>query len=200
VAGLIDEQVPQTEDLSRRRHPAHRAAATAVAGAHLGAPPRPRHRAGHWLWALGVLALTLGLAAQTAWWRRGELLRNPQVLAALARVCPPLGCEVPLPRLPGTIEILQSSLAVDPARPEALRLRLVLVNRAVTAQRAPVMEVEVYDERGALLGARRFEPDQYLAAGSTALVEGLIPHRPTRAGLDIALADTQPTGYRVRLL
>jgi hypothetical protein len=41
---------------------------------------------------------------------------------------------------------------------------------------------------------------QYLAEGSPALEDGLIPNRPTRAGLDIALAETPPTGFRVRLL
>jgi predicted Zn finger-like uncharacterized protein len=199
VAGLIDEPVPQAEDRSRR-HPAHRAPTAALAG-HLSEPPAPRrHRVGRWLWGLGVLLLAVGLAVQTAWWRRGELVRMPEVQSVLRQVCPWLGYRVPLPRLPGTIEILQSSLATDPDRPQALRLRLVLVNRAETGQRAPLLELELYDEGGALLGVRRFDPAQYLEEGSPALAQGLIPNRPTRAGLDVALADAQPTGFRVRLL
>jgi len=199
VAGLIDEHVPQAEDSSRRRHPAHRAPTATLAQPMDVTAPR-RHRARGWLWGLGVLTLTIGLAAQVAWWTRGELLRYPQVQSILGQVCPHLGCEVPLPRLPGTIEILQSSLSADPARPQAMLLRLALVNRAVAAQRAPVLQLELYDERGDLLGVRRFEPGQYLAEGSPALEDGLIPNRPTRAGLDIALAETPPTGFRVRLL
>jgi hypothetical protein len=105
-----------------------------------------------------------------------------------------------LPRLPGTIEIVQSALAADPARPEALLLRLMLVNRAAAVQRPPVLQLELYDEAGSLLGVRRFDPEHYLAAGSQALADGLIPHRPIRAGVDIALAEVQPTGFRVRLL
>jgi hypothetical protein len=164
------------------------------------APAPHRHRARGWLLGLGVLILTIGLAAQAAWWRRGELVRDPRVQSVLRQACPLLGCQVPLPRLPGTIEILQSALTADPARPEALLLRLVLVNRAELAQRPPVLELELYDGRGTLLGARRFGPGQYLADGSPALAQGLIPNRPTRAGLDIALAEAQPTGFRVRLL
>jgi len=220
VAGLIDEPVPQAEDPARLRHPARRAPTAPLAGALAEslaeASARRRHRAGRWLWGFGVLSLTVGLAAQAAWWRRGELVRLPQVQWALGQVCPRLGCQIPLPRLPGTIEILQSSLAADPARPEALRLRLVLVNRAEVAQRPPVLELELYDGRSSLLAARRFEPGQYLADEAGTQAEGLVPNRPIRAALDIALAgplpstqassqastqsSTQPTGFRVRLL
>ena len=200
VAGLIDEPVPQAEDTTRRRHPAHRAPTAAQPEGLMEAPAPHRQRARGWLLGLGVLILTIGLAAQAAWWRRGELVRDPRVQSVLRQACPLLGCQVPLPRLPGTIEILQSALTADPARPEALLLRLVLVNRAELAQRPPVLELELYDGRGTLLGARRFEPGQYLADGSPALAQGLIPNRPTRAGLDIALAEAQPTGFRVRLL
>lgn len=199
VAGLIDEHVPHAEEASRRRHPAHRAP-TATLVQPLEAPARRRRRAGAWFWGLGVLAMSAGLFAQTAWWGRGELLRSPRVQSILGQICPHLGCRVPLPRLPGTIEILQSSLTADPARPEVLLLRLALVSRAATAQRAPVLELELYDEHGALLGARRFDPEHYLAAGSPALAEGLLPHKPTRADLDIALVEAQPTGFRLRLL
>ncbi len=197
VAGLIDEHVPHTEEAGRRRHPAHRAAAATQT---LELPMRRRRRGGRWLWGLGVLVLTLGLAAQVAWWSRGDLLRYPLAQTVAARVCTVLGCTAPLPRLPGTIEILQSALTADPDRPQALLLRLALVNRADTPQRAPVLELEIYDEAGALLGVRRFEPEHYLAADSPALTEGLAPHRPTRAGLDIALDAAAPTGFRIRLL
>jgi predicted Zn finger-like uncharacterized protein len=203
VAGLIDEHVPHAETAVQRRHPAHRAP-TAIPTPDLlpdllEAPP-PRWGLGRWLWGLGVLVLTLTLAAQAAWWRRGELLRYPGVQTALAHICPFLGCRVPLPRLPGTIEILQSSLAADPVRPQALLLRLVLVSRAVAAQRPPLLALELFDEGGALLGADRFAPEQYLADGSPALLEGLIPNRPVRGALDITLAEARPSGFRVRLL
>jgi predicted Zn finger-like uncharacterized protein len=197
VAGLIEEQVPPTDNL--RRHPAHRAATVTLAG-ESPAHPRHRGRAGQWFWALGVLLLLAGLAIQGAWWDRGELLRYPQVQAALAKLCPHLGCTVPLPRMPGTIEIVQPLLAADPARPEALRLRLILVNRAEAVQRAPILQLELHDDRGALLGVRRFAPEQYLAPGSPALTEGLPPDQGARAGLDVALPEAQPTGFRVRLL
>jgi predicted Zn finger-like uncharacterized protein len=198
VAGLIEEQGPPTDNLGRR-HPAHRAV-TATLGGDVLARPRRRGRAGHWLWGLGVLLLLAGLAIQGAWWARGELLRYPQIQAVLANLCPHLGCVTPLPRMPGTIEIVQPLLAADPDHPEALRLRLILVNRAAAAQRAPILQLELQDERGALLGVRRFGPDEYLAPGSAALTEGLPPDVGARAGLDVALPDAQPAGFRVRLL
>lgn len=199
VAGLIDEQVPQTEDSGRRRHPAHQAATVTLAQGPL-AGPQGQRRGRRWPWRLGILALLAGLGVQPAWWWRGDLVGYPGVQSLLGQVCPYLGCEAPLPRLPGTIEIQQSALAADPTRPEALLLRLTLVNRAATAQRPPLLQLELYDEAGTLIAVRRFEPGHYLTAGSQALTDGLVPHRPTHAGVDIALAQAEPTGFRVRLL
>jgi len=151
-----------------------------------------------------VFVLSLGLAAQAAWWGRGELLRRPQVHAALTKLCPTLGCEVPLPRLPGTIEILQSTLTADPKRPDALRLQLDLVSRAEVPQRAPVLQLELYDPAGSLLAARRFEPPEYLVGEAISLDLGLPPDHAVQVALDMALwgaaSGTRPTGFRIRLL
>ena len=202
VAGLIDEHIPQAEDTNRRRHPARRAVtATLAQGPGPNEIPVPRRgRTGRWLWGLGVLALCLALVAQFAWWARGELIRYPQVQSLLGQACALLDCQAPLPRLPGTIEILQSTLAADLDHPEGLALRLVLVSRAHTPQRAPILEVELFDADGALLAARRFAPAAYLTASAPALTEGLRPRRPTPVSLTLSLAQAQPMGFRVRLL
>jgi len=214
VAGLIDEHVPTTDDRGGRlRHPAHRTSAVPLATQVPGLEPPERlpsrqgHRRGRgrvWLGALAVFVLSLGLAAQAAWWGRGELLRRPQVHAALTKLCPSLGCEVPLPRLPGTIEILQSSLTADPKRPEALRLQLDLVSRAEVPQRAPVLQLELYDPAGSLLAARRFEPPEYLVGDATPGDLSLSPEHAVRVALDMAVqgaaSGTRPTGFRIRLL
>ena len=209
VAGLIDEHVPTTDDGGRLRHPAHRTSAVALTTKVPGLEPperplRGRGRGRVWLGALAVFVLGLGLAAQAAWWGRGELLRQPQVHAALTKLCPALRCEVPLPRLPGTIEILQSTLTADPKRPDALRLQLGLVSRAEVPQRPPVLQLELYDPAGTLLAARRFEPPEYLVAKAISGDLSLSPDQAVQAALDMAVQDvasgTRPTGFRIRLL
>ena len=208
VAGLIDEHVPAVDE-TIRRHPAHRTTAATLSATTLGmtleAPRmRPRGRGWTWLGTLTAMLLTLGLAAQVAWWGPGEWLGYPWVHAVLAQTCPALGCDVPLPRLPGTIQIVESALTADPNRPKALRLRLGLVSRTEVSQRAPVLQLELYDQAGAPLAARRFDPEDYLGAGAGALGAGLPPHQVVPAALDIALDGaldgTSPTGFRVRLL
>lgn len=209
VAGLIDEHVPAIDESTRRRHPAHRTTATTLPTTALGMtrevpPMRRRGRGWTWLGALTAVLLILGLAAQIAWWWRGDWLRHPWVPAALAEICATLGCEVPLPRLPGTIETVDSALTMDPSRPQALRLRLGLISRTEVPQRAPVLQLELYDTAGALVAARRFEPADYLGAGIGDTRATLPPQQVVQATLDIALAGanngTKPTGFRVRLL
>ena len=205
VAGLIDEHVPTADDGGRFRHPAHRTSAVPLTTPASGLePPARRRRWRVWLGALAVVVLGLGLAAQAAWWGRGELLRRPQVHAALTKLCPALGCEVPLPRLPGTIEILQSTLTADPSLPDALRLQLDLVSRAEVPQRAPVLQLELYDPAGTLLAARRFDPPEYLVGDAISGDLGLPPDHAVQVALDMALwgaaSGTRPTGFRIRLL
>ena len=209
VAGLIDEHIPAIDESTRRRHPAHRTTATTLPATALGmtreAPPmRRRGRGWTWLGALTVILLILSLVAQVAWWGRGDWLRHPWVSTALTQICPILGCEVPLPRLPGTIETLDPALTLDPSRPQALRLRLGLISRTEVPQRAPVLQLELYDPAGTLVAARRFHPADYLGAGIGDAGARLPPHQVVRATLDIALAgagnSTKPTGFRVRLL
>jgi predicted Zn finger-like uncharacterized protein len=209
VAGLIDEHVPAVDETNRRHHPAHRTTATPLSATALGlaqeVPPLRRRAGGRaWFGALTAVLLTLGLAAQVAWWGRGDWLRHPRVHRVVTDLCQTLGCEVPLPRLPGTIEILQSALIADPIRPETLRLRLAMVSRAEVPQRAPVLQLELYDPAGAMLAARRFDPAEYLAGGTATFGTGLTPHQTVQAALDIALAEaligTGPAGFRIRLL
>ena len=200
LAGLLDEVIPAEDFETARRSPKarRRNLGPAPATRIMIEAPRRRRRVGGPLWLVGSLVLAVGLVAQIAWWERGHWLRDPQIHARLDGLCAVLGCRLPLPRIPGTIEILSPSLALHPEDPQALRLALTLVNSAAVPQRFPLLQVELYDEAGGLTAARRFNPDSYLAAAKPDA--GLAPGASVNLLLDLAKPAQTPAGFRVRLL
>jgi hypothetical protein len=140
--------------------------------------------------------LIVAMFAQVAWWERQDLLRWPGLRVAADALCNRVGCELPLPRIPGTIEILQPTLGSHPLRPGSLRLMLTLINRAPRTQRYPILQLELYDERAELLAARRFTPDLYLLGSDRA---GLGAGLGANLTLNLAIPETPPAGFRLRL-
>lgn len=203
VAGLLDEVIPAEDvDTARtvRRLPkaGRRNRGPAPARRIMIEAPSRRRGGGGALWLLGSLILALALVGQIGWWERGHWLRDPQIHARLDGLCTMLGCRLPLPRIPGTIEILSPSLALHPEDPQALRLVLTLVNGAAVPQRFPLLQVELYDEDRGLTAARRFNPDSYLA--DVVPREGLAPGAAVNLMLELAKPPQTPAGFRVRLL
>lgn len=199
VSALIDEPMPgdpedQLRGTPRRRRPGPSAPPTVLA------LPEPRRRGvvAALLWTSGILLLAGTLAAQALWWERDLWLGDPRVRAPLDRACAALGCQLPLPRLPGTMEILAPSLGLHPDDPNALRLVLTLVNRAQVAQRLPLLQLELYDTAGELTAARRFSPAGYLPAAEPG--EGLPPGGATTLTLELVMPPEAPAGFRIRLL
>jgi len=200
VAGLLDEVIP-AEDMEaapRRSRTRRRGLGSAAAPRIMIAAPRGRRGLGTALWVLGSLVLAVALVAQIGWWERGQWLRDPQMYARLGGLCEALGCRLPLPRIPGTIEILAPSLALHPEDPEALRLILTLVNGAAVPQRLPLLQIELYDEARTLTAARRFSPALYLAEPPPR--GGLAPGASVSLMLDLVKPPQTPAGFRVRLL
>lgn len=196
LATLLDEPMegPQT---SRAR------TGTPSDGGHPSDPPTasgPRiggrtGRVARVAWGLVALVLGLGLAAQVLWWNRGDLLRNPGARQALDGLCHRVGCQVPRPRLPGTLTLLEPTLTTGPEE-EALSLRLKIRNEADLAQPAPVLELELLDLQGDLAAVRRFSPAEYAPEGS----DTLAPGETLEIILPLVKPGPEPAGFKVRLL
>ncbi len=135
LAALLDEPIEGLGAPDARARWASERSGPATA-----APPSRTRGAGV---ARGLLALLLllGLAAQVLWWKRGDLLRDPAARQALEGLCDSLGCQVPAPRLPGTLTLLAPTLTAEPEA-DALMLRLRVRNDAELAQPAPTLELE----------------------------------------------------------
>jgi hypothetical protein len=117
--------------------------------------------------------------------------------AVTESVCGRLGCEPPLPRIPGTSQILQPRFGQHPMNPDSLSLVLILTNRAPRRQRYPLLQLELYDDKAELLAAWRFTADSYLPGSNQA---GLGAWLAANVTLHLAMTEVSPAGFRARLI
>lgn len=159
---------------------------------------RRRRRVPTALWFVGGVLLLALLAAQVAYFYAPQLARDARLRPWLALYCEKLGCDIKPPRGALPIDLAQTSVAPHPRYENALRLNVVLVNRADTVQPYPLMEVALTDSEGKPLARRQFTPAQYLQAPAAG--GGLAPNVAVRAQLDVTNVDGRAVGYEIRLV
>jgi hypothetical protein len=93
-------------------------------------------------------------------------------------------------------EIKQWGVAADPATSGTLRLRASILNRAGFAQPYPLLKLTLEDRWGEQVGAREFEPKEYLAAGTPAK-RLLAPNQPVNADIGIVDPGADAVGFHV---
>jgi len=116
----------------------------------------------HWPWMVACLVLTLLLAAQLAWAKRDELIRQPAVGHWLRGACAMLGCELPLVAAPQQLRVLASNVQAHPSVAGALMISASVRNDAAFAQPWPVLTVTLSDAQGRRIAMRRLQPAEYL--------------------------------------
>jgi hypothetical protein len=160
----------------------------------------PAGRTSAWLWgAVGAL-LTLILVWQVLWFRGAELLlRYPAARPPLARVCDVLGCRLPIRRAPEAVRLVSRDVRPHPSVPDGLLVNVTLVNEAPVGQPFPVIQLSLFDVGGKVLGARRFEPEEYLDA-SVKLEEGMKPGVPVHVVLELANTQKTPVSFEFKFL
>ena len=123
------------------------------------APAPAASQRGEWLTAatLGVLLLAQVFAAEHA-----RLAADPRWRPALQRACDVLGCSLPAWREPSAFNMLSRDVITMPGRSGVLRVQASIRNDARWAQPWPVLALSLSDANGRQLGARRFQPGEYL--------------------------------------
>jgi len=120
-------------------------------------------RRGRFAWGLLALLLMLGLAAQAAWYWRGELLeRFPQALPHAAQLCERIGCRLEEPVGVDDVELIARDVRDHPQYAKTLLVNATLQNRGTRSAKFPVIQLGVYDSTGVAVGVRRFTPSEYL--------------------------------------
>lgn len=150
------------------------------------------------LWGLATLLLVVTLLVQSLYFYASELARQPRLKPWVVAACQQLGCVV-RPRQDVTlIELLRTHVAPDPQRPDALRIRASMVNRAGFAQPYPLMELTLTTSNGEIAARRTFLPQQYL--GRAAVAERMAPHVVVDSVLDITRPNIQSASFEIRLV
>lgn len=129
-------------------------------------PARQRrtHASGElrWPWIAACTLLALLLAAQLAWAKRDELLRDPVTGGWLRSSCAALGCALPLVAAPEQLRLLASTVQVHPSVAGALMISARARNEAAFAQPYPVLVITLSNAQGQRIAMRRLQPTEYL--------------------------------------
>lgn len=120
---------------------------------------RPPRRTGEWLVAA---LLGLALLAQLGWLQQQRLAASPALRPLLARACAVLGCRLPAWREPMAFVLLSRDVIALPDHPGVLRVQASIRNDARWPQPWPVLALTLSDMAGRPLGARHFQPADYL--------------------------------------
>lgn len=139
-----------------------------------------RSRRGEWV-ALSLL-LPL-LVVQLFFSQRALLAADARWRPLVAGACAAVGCSVPPWREPEAFSMLSRDVIAVPGRPGVLRVQASFRNDAAWPQPWPALVLALSDSQGRQLGARRFEPRDYLGdAPGDAL---LAPGQATQLAFDI---------------
>lgn len=156
--------------------------------------PRPFKTA-----SLSLLAVLLALLAvwQVKAFYLDELAQVPVLRPYLERLCRPLGCILPPRRDFAQIDLMGTSIDVNPSFPGALDITASLMNRAHFPQPYPPLRVTLTDREGRVVGRRTYLPAEYRQGDEATLL-------PIREVRDVSIKLAQPAenvvGYEVELM
>jgi len=130
------------------------------------------------------ILLAVLLLAQLAWFERYQLVRLPQLRAALEYFCQPLNCDLPLRHDISRIEMVEREVRDHPHAPAALLINASFANRAGFTQAYPVFVVSFSDVSGTPVAVRRFPPAEYLI-GRQDVSNGMAPGERAQLMLEV---------------
>ena len=171
---------------------------TAPAAAGIADERLPQRRGS---WGLGIVLLLLALAAQGAYFFRGDIAASvPEARPYLGKMCQLLICTVALPQRPRLISIEASDMqATDPVNRGRIALTATLRNHGSTELGYPALDVVLTDTKDHTVARRVFLPAEYRAAGKDANA-GIPPNAEVTIRLDIDSGDLGAAGFRLDLL
>lgn len=138
------------------------------------------------LWTFFSLIFLILLAGQWVWWQHDWLLeRWPQLRPYLEQVCQRLRCTVEVRRDLGAIHIVSRDVGEHPRYQHGLLVKLTFTNQAGFMQPYPVLALVLFNQAGQAVGQRRFQPREYLPAG-TVIETGMPPEQSIYAVLELA--------------
>lgn len=141
---------------------------------------------GNGVWVFGSLILLVLLAGEVAWAERQFWINDSSLRPYIASACAKLGCEVPLHRDDGLLQLASRDIRPHPSVPGALIISATLQNSADFPQPFPTVEITLSDLDEQRIAMRRFRPAEYVS-DSRSLANGLAP--AAKAALVFEVAD-----------
>ncbi len=158
---------------------------------------RPRRRP--W-WAVACVLLGLTLVLQLALVERAALAAAvPAVAPWLERLCARLPCPPHAGDGSGGVRLLARDVREHPQYEDALLVNATLVNDGATSAPFPIIELVLHDAGGRAVGARRFDPAEYLDH-SMPVAAGMPPRQPVYVVIELAGPDAAATSFEFRFL
>lgn len=143
------------------------------------------------------LALLLGLLAQVAWLSWERILEVPALRPLAVQWCVIAGCEVPIPRAPELVEVLDRTLRPHPEIDDTLLLTATLVNRGSEPQPWPDLGLVLTALNGDVVAREWFPAAVYYHAFEPR-PELMPPGRAVRARLAFREPDREAVGFELR--
>lgn len=144
---------------------------------------------------VAMLLLLSLLFAQWLYMQRVPLYERPELRPLLQGFCALLACDLPLPRRPDAIEVVERTVREHPRVADALLVNLTFVSRADEPVAYPMLELRLADVSGNRAAGRRFTPAEYLPAGVDPHT-GLAPARPLGLTLELMVPDTDVVSFQ----
>ncbi|MEM9102470.1 MAG: DUF3426 domain-containing protein [Pseudomonadota bacterium] len=112
-------------------------------------------------WLMGSLVLIFALYSQVLWVKRESVAQNMSLRPQLVFICSLVGCQVP-PRFDlSKIQLRNSAVLPNAAKPDTLDVRLLMANIAKFEQPFPNIKLTFTNQLGVTIAARVFTPDEY---------------------------------------
>ncbi len=157
---------------------------------------------GLWRWSVLALLLIMVFVLQAAWFQRLRVQKQwPALSPYYQRLCQELDCESQLQPQQQIDKIIMLSRDVrnHPDVENVLLVNGALLNQSVRVQDFPVVQFELYDVAGNLIGARRFEPQEYLDS-SIDIQRGMLPEQPVHIVLEIVSVGKKAVSFEFSFL
>jgi predicted Zn finger-like uncharacterized protein len=158
----------------------------------IAAPIVRRRKPFVWLAAAVVLSITL--AIQAIHGNREWLTAHQPMAASLRMLYSKLGATLPAPANLSAYELRQWGVTGDPGANGTLRVRASILNTASQLQPYPLLRVTLANRFGTRIGARDFEPAEYLGKPAARM---LGPGERVDATLDILDPGKDAEGFEI---
>ncbi|MCG3201910.1 MAG: hypothetical protein NFCOHLIN_01782 [Gammaproteobacteria bacterium] len=159
-----------------------------------------RERAGSPWWGIAAALLLIAMLGQAAWYQRGWILDHvPGLRTHWQAWCEGKACALPPRRDVAMLHVVSRDVRDHPQYLDALLVNATIVNDAGFTQPFPVVELTLFDEAGAALGVRRFQPREYLDA-SVNVAAGMKPRQSIYVVLEIAGTSAEAVSFEFKFL